>query len=71
MADDIKTFIFCGDKQTGKSNLIYKLLDISVNTEIKETIACDFKYGNKTYEDLKQKVNTYELGGGRANSNLL
>ena len=39
--------------------------------QIKETIALDFKFGVKTFEDWKQKVNTYELGGGRVLSNLL
>ena len=66
-------FVFCGDKKVGKTNLIYKLLDIQVNSQdqIKETIALDYKYGTKTFEDHKTKVNTYELGGGRVLSNLL
>ena len=37
----------------------------------KETIALDFQYANKTHEDMKIRVNTYELGGGRVLSNLL
>ena len=66
-------FLFVGDKQTGKSSLIHKLLDIQLNSSetIKETIALDFKYANKTHEDWKTRVNTYELGGGRVLGNLL
>ena len=38
---------------------------------IKETVALDFKYGNKKRDEKKIKVNTYELGGGRVLSNML
>ena len=68
-----KAFVFLGDKQSGKTSLIHKLLDIQLasSEQIKETVALDFKYANKTHEDLKVRLNTYELGGGRTLSNLL
>mmetsp|Transcript_25933 Transcript_25933/g.35308 ORF Transcript_25933/g.35308 Transcript_25933/m.35308 type:complete len:87 (-) Transcript_25933:763-1023(-) len=36
-----------------------------------DTTALSFKHGNKLREDKKQKVNTYELGGGRIQASLL
>ena len=62
-----------GDKQSGKSSLIHKALEIQINSNetIKETVALDFKYANRTNEDWKVRINTYELGGGRVLSNLL
>ena len=72
-ATEPKVFVFVGDKQCGKSSLIHKLLDIQLNSSesIKETVALDFKYANKTHEDWKTRVHSYELGGGRVLANLL
>lgn len=66
-----KAFVFVGDKKTGKSSLILKLLDIQLTEEVKETTALDFQFGYQYHEDQKVRVNTYELGGGRLFSNLL
>ena len=38
---------------------------------MKETTALDFRYGIKVKDEKKQKINIYELGGGRTLSNLL
>lgn len=38
---------------------------------MKETTALDFRYGIRTKDEKKQKVNIYELGGGRILANLL
>jgi GTPase SAR1 family protein len=51
-----------GDKQSGKSSLIAKLLDEPVKEDMKETTALDFRFGSKTREEKKQKINIYELG---------
>ena len=64
-----KVFIFVGDKQVGKSSLINKLLNKSMDD--RETIALDFKSGTLAKEDYEVKINTYEIGGGRTLSNLL
>jgi len=42
-----------------------------VKEDMKETTALDFRYGTRIKDDKKQKVNIYELGGGRVLSNLL
>lgn len=70
---ETKSFLFVGDKQCGKTSLIFKMLDIQLagGEQVKETIALDYRYANKTYEDWKVRVNTYELGGGRTLSSLL
>jgi hypothetical protein len=54
--------LFVGDKQSGKSSLIAKLLDEPVKEDMKETTALDFRFGSKTREEKKQKINIYELG---------
>ena len=64
-----KIFVFVGDKKTGKSNLINKLLN--KHPEEKETIALDFKSGEQTKDEVTVKINTYEIGGGRTLANLL
>jgi GTPase SAR1 family protein len=66
-----KTFVFVGDKMSGKSSLIAKLLDEPVKDDMKETTALDFRYGTRIKEEKKQKLNIYELGGGRTLASLL
>jgi GTPase SAR1 family protein len=63
--------VFVGDKQSGKSSLIAKLLDEPVKDDLKETTALDFRFGTRVREEKKQKLNIYELGGGRTLSSLL
>jgi hypothetical protein len=60
-----------GDKLSGKTSLIAKLLDEPVKDDMKETTALDFRYGTRLKEEKKQKMNIYELGGGRTLSSLL
>ena len=57
-----KTFVFVGDKLSGKTSRIAKLLDEPVKDDMKETTALDFRYGTRVKEDKKQKLNIYELG---------
>ena len=57
-----KTFVFVGDKMSGKTSLIAKLLDEPVKEDMKETTALDFRYGTRVKEEKKQKINIYELG---------
>lgn len=57
-----KTIVFVGEKQSGKSSLIAKLLDEPVKDDMKETTALDFRYGTRIKDDKKQKINIYELG---------
>lgn len=57
-----KTVVFVGDKLCGKSSLIAKYLDEPVKDNMTETTALDFRYGARTKDDKKQKVNIYELG---------
>lgn len=68
-SENKKVFVFVGDKGSGKTNLITKLLDLKM--DIKSTVALDFMFGNKKRDDDKVRVNTYELGGGRVLSNML
>ena len=56
---------------SGKSSLIAKLLDEPVKDDMKETTALDFRYGTRIKDEKKQKLNIYELGGGRTLSSLL
>ena len=65
--NDSKTFVFVGDKKVGKSSLIQKLLDLqtSQGEQLKETIALDFKFGDRKFDEHKIRLNTYEIGGGR------
>lgn len=60
-----------GDKQSGKSSLIARLLDEPIKDDQKETTALDFRFGTRVREEKKQKLNIYELGGGRTLSSLL
>lgn len=60
-----------GEKGTGKSSLIAKLLGEPIKEEMPPTTALDFKSGSKQREDKQEKVNVYELGGGRVLANLL
>jgi hypothetical protein len=60
-----------GDKQSGKSSLIARLLDEPIKDELKETTALDFRFGTRVSEEKKEKLNIYELGGGRTLSSLL
>eukprot|EP00347_Sterkiella_histriomuscorum_P003178 403365291 len=66
-----KTVVFVGEKSSGKSSLISKFLDEPVKDDMKETTALDFRYGTRIKDEKKQKVNIYELGGGRIVANLL
>ena len=56
-----------GDKETGKTNLVLKMLDIQLNqsSQITSTVAIDYKFGTSHFQDIQARVNTYELGGGR------
>ena len=62
--------MFVGEKDAGKTNLIMNYLDIPATEQPKETIALDFKFGDKARsqatEDKKTRVNIYEVGGGRS-----
>ena len=60
-----------GDKQSGKTSLIAKLLDEPIKDDVKETTALDFRFGTKVRDEKKQKISIYELGGGRTLSSLL
>lgn len=42
-----------------------RLLDEPLKDDVKETTALDFRFGSRTREEKKQKLNVYELGGGR------
>ena len=64
-------FVFCGDKKSGKSNLILKFLEIQMNEDVKETTALDFRFGNKKREEQKARIQSYELGGGRVLASML
>ena len=66
-----KTFVFIGDKMSGKSSLIAKLLDEPLKDDMKETTALDFRYGTRVKEEKKSRLNIYELGGGRTLASLL
>lgn len=66
-----KTLIFVGEKQSGKSSLINKFLDLQIKDDMPETTALEFKSGLKLSGDKKVKTNVYELGGGRNFANLL
>lgn len=48
-----KTFVFIGDKMSGKSSLIAKLLDEPLKDDMKETTALDFRYGTRVKEEKK------------------
>lgn len=56
---------------SGKSSLIAKLLDEPLKDDMKETTALDFRYGTRIKDEKKQKLNIYELGGGRTLASLL
>lgn len=61
-----------GDKRCGKTNLINKMLDISIDPNaIKETVALEYRFCQKKLDDQKIRVNFYELGGGKNLSNML
>ena len=70
LLDTQKIFVFVGEKDAGKTNLIMNYLDIPTVEQPKETIALDFKFGDKARsqasEDKKVRVNVYEVGGGRS-----
>ena len=67
-----KTFIFVGEKKSGKSSMITKFLEQQVKEEMTETTAMNYSSGIKhNKDDKKVKVNVYELGGGRSFANLL
>ena len=68
-----KTFIFVGEKKSGKSSMITKFLEQQVKEDMPETTAMNYSSGIKlsSKDDKKVKVNVYELGGGRSFANLL
>jgi len=66
-----RTLVFVGDKQSGKSSLILKYLNIQTHDNSSETVALDFKYATKKLDDLTVKVNSYELGGGQILASML
>jgi len=66
-----KTVVFVGEKSSGKSSLIAKFLDDPVKDDMKETTALDFRYGIRTKDEKKQKVNIYELGKKLSLSSLI
>lgn len=47
LLDQHKIFVFVGEKEAGKTNLIMNFLDIPTTEQPKETIALDFKFGDK------------------------
>jgi hypothetical protein len=51
-----------GEKMSGKSSLIAKLLDEPVKDDMKETTALDFRYGTRVKDEKRHKINIYELG---------
>lgn len=51
-----------GDKQSGKTSLIGRLLDEPIKDEVKETTALEFRFLTRVREEKKQKINIYELG---------
>ena len=63
--------IFVGEKQSGKSSLIARFLDMQMKDDMVETTALEYKSGLKMYNDRRIKTNIYELGGGRNFANLL
>jgi hypothetical protein len=50
---------------------VSRLLDEPLKDDVKETTALDFRFGTRTREEKKQKLNVYELGGGRTLAQLL
>lgn len=64
-----KVFVFVGDKKSGKSSLVNKLVNKQMDE--RETIALDFKSGTLSRDDFDVRINTYEIGGGRSLTNLL
>ena len=48
-----RTFVFVGDKQSGKSSLVAKLLDEQVKEDVKETTALDYRCLTRTISDKK------------------
>jgi GTPase SAR1 family protein len=46
-----KTFLFVGEKGSGKSSLIAKFLGDPVKEDMPETIALDFKFGKKNQDE--------------------
>jgi molybdopterin-guanine dinucleotide biosynthesis protein len=51
-----------GEKMSGKTSLIAKLLDEPIKDDMKETTALDFRYGTRVKDEKRQKINLYELG---------
>lgn len=45
--------MFVGEKRSGKSSLIARLLDEPVKDDMKETTALDFRYGTRVKDDKK------------------
>lgn len=66
-----KTFIFVGEKRSGKTSLIQKFFDETPKDEVPPTTALEFVYSHKIRDDKKVTVNAYELGGGRVLSSML
>jgi len=61
--EEPKSLLFVGDKKSGKTSLILKYLNIA-SSDIKETVALDFRFATKKLDELTVRVSAYELGGG-------
>jgi GTPase SAR1 family protein len=48
-----RTFVFVGDKQSGKSSLVAKLLDEQVKEDVKETTALDYRCLTRVVSEKK------------------
>ena len=46
-----KTFLFVGEKRSGKSSLIAKFLGDPVKEDMTETTALDFKFGKRQQDE--------------------
>ena len=67
-----KTLLFIGEKRSGKTSLILRYLEMGGQRHTKTTTALDYSFGiKKRNDDDHQKVNVYELGGGRVLTNML
>lgn len=71
LTNNSKTFIFVGEKRSGKTSLIQKFFDETPKDDVPPTTALEFQYCHKIKDDKKVTVNAYELGGGRVLASML